>query len=224
MPDLPPPFDNHAAKPAAKTKDKTEEEIRAYTVGPVEPLHHQIEIVEYDSRWPDVFAHHANAIRSVLGRRALRIEHVGSTSVPNLAAKPVIDVLLVVACSARESDYAPDLESAGFELRIREPEWYEHCMFQRPDGSVNLHVLSSGCPEIDRMLIFRDWLRREAADRELYANTKLALANRQWKHVQNYADAKTAVIAEIMERARSGSKSWSEPGAAANGSNGEGAE
>ena len=132
----------------------------------------------------------------------LLLEHAGSTSVPGLVAKPVVDLLLVVADSANEPAYAPALEAAGYALRIREPHWYEHRMFNGPDTNVNLHVFSSGCSEIDRMLLFRDRLRSNAADRELYARTKSALAMKDWQHVQDYADAKTTVVEEILARAR----------------------
>jgi GrpB-like predicted nucleotidyltransferase (UPF0157 family) len=161
----------------------------------------RILIVDYDSRWPELFECEARRIRSVLHDRALQIEHVGSTSVPGLAAKPTIDLLVVVADSADESSYAPDLEAAGYVLRIREPNWIEHRMFKGPDTDINLHVLSSGCPEIDRMLLFRDWLRENPADRELYLRAKQALAKKEWAEIQNYADAKTSVVEEIMSRA-----------------------
>ena len=157
----------------------------------------RILIVDYDPQWPELFAREADRIRAVLGSRALRIEHAGSTSVPGLVAKPIIDMLLVVNDSADEDMYVPALEAAGYVLRIRETNWYEHRMFKGPDTEINLHVFSSGCPEIDRMLMFRDWLRSNAADRDLYARTKLALAQKEWKYVQNYADAKTVVIEEI---------------------------
>jgi GrpB-like predicted nucleotidyltransferase (UPF0157 family) len=111
-------------------------------------------------------------------------------------------VLLVVADSADEAAYIPALESAGYMLRIREPNWYEHRMLKGRDAETNLHVFSAGCPEIDRLLIFRDWLRGNAPDRDLYSRTKLALAQRQWEDVQDYADAKTMVIEEIIGRAR----------------------
>ncbi len=163
----------------------------------------RILIADYDPRWPELFDREADRIRSVLGSRALRIEHVGSTSVPGLAAKPVIDLLLVVADSAEENAYAPALQAAGYVLKIREPNWHEHRMFKGPDTDINLHVFSSACPEIERMLMFRDRLRSHAADRELYARTKLDLARKEWKDVQNYADAKTAVIEEIMGRTES---------------------
>ncbi len=180
----------------------TEEQIRILTIGELKPLSGRILIVNYDPQWPELFAREADRIRAVLGDRALRIEHTGSTSVPGLAAKPVIDMLLVVTDSANEDAYVRNLQAAGYVLRIRESNWYEHRMFQGPDAEINLHVFSSGCPEIDRMLMFRDWLRSNASDRDLYARTKLALAQKEWKYVQNYADAKTVVIEQIITRAR----------------------
>lgn len=129
------------------------------------------------------------------------MEHVGSTSVPGLCAKPIIDMLLVVEDSANEPSYVPALEAAGFTLRIREPEWFEHRLFKGPDIDINLHVFSAGATEIERMLRFRDWLRANEIDRDNYARAKRDLAQHVWRHVQNYADAKTSIIQEIMERA-----------------------
>ncbi len=189
-----------------QTQPLTEEQIRAHTIGELKPWSGRIPMVDYDPQWPELFLREADRIRARLGRRALRIEHTGSTSVPGLAAKPVIDVLLVVPDSADENAYAPALEAAGYVLRIREADWYEHRMFKGPDTEMNLHVFSFDCPEIDRMLMFRDWLRGNPADRDLYARTKLALAAKEWKYVQNYADAKTVVIEEILARAASAQK------------------
>jgi GrpB-like predicted nucleotidyltransferase (UPF0157 family) len=129
------------------------------------------------------------------------IEHAGSTSVPGLAAKPIIDIVLAVADSADEEAYVPALESAGYELRIREPDWYQHRLLRGPANAINLHVFSSGCPEIRRMLAFRDWLRDNADDHQLYERTKRALAQQEWSQVQDYADAKTPTIEEILTRA-----------------------
>ena len=166
----------------------------------------KIRIVDYDPRWPHLFHREAERIRAVLGDRALAIEHTGSTSIPGLAAKPVIDILLVVVDSANESEYAPALEGSGYRLHIREPRWHEHRMFKGPDTDINLHVLSHQCPEIERIFTFRNWLRINESDRELYEHTKRELARKQWKDTQSYADAKTAVIETIMSRAlKSGS-------------------
>ena len=182
----------------------SDEYLRTHIVGELKPLSGPIVLVDYDSRWPETFRNEAERIGSALGRRVLKLEHVGSTSVPCLPAKPIIDIVLVVADAADETEYARALEKAGYQLRIWEPGWYEHRMFQGPGDRVNLHVFSKGCPEIDRMLRFRDWLRVNEADRELYARSKRALAQQHWKYTQNYADAKTTVIEEIMSRAGQG--------------------
>jgi GrpB-like predicted nucleotidyltransferase (UPF0157 family) len=170
----------------------------------VKPLDGRIVLVDYDPRWAELFEREAARIRAVLAEEALRIEHVGSTSVPGLPAKPVVDIVLVVTDSADETAYLPALASTGYRLHIRETEWYEHRMFKGPDTDINLHTFSAGCPEIDRMLMFRDWLRVNPADRQLYALTKSTLAQKEWTFVQNYADAKSAVIDDIMTRARHG--------------------
>ncbi len=185
-----------------KHKRTTEEEIAAYTIGDVNPLAGPIVVDEYDPAWPALFEREAQRIRRSLGEHVVQLEHVGSTSVPGLAAKPRIDILLVVLNSSDEASYVPALETAGYLLRIREPHWYEHRVLKGPDTDVNLHVFSVGCVEIDQMLLFRDWLRANVEDRELYASKKRELAAREWKYVQNYADAKTSVVHDILARAR----------------------
>jgi len=180
----------------------SEDYLKAHTIGELKPLSASILLVAYDPAWPGRFEHEAERIRRTLGKKALRVEHVGSTSVPGLPAKPIIDVLLVVSASANETEYATSLEGAGYKLHVREPGWYEHRMFKGPENDVNLHVFSLGSPEIERMLAFRDWLRTNEDDRELYARSKRALAAQEWKYTQNYADAKTPVIEEIMSRVR----------------------
>jgi GrpB-like predicted nucleotidyltransferase (UPF0157 family) len=103
--------------------------------------------------------------------------------------------------SSNEDDYVPALEAEGYLLRIREPDWYEHRMLRKTDPSVNLHVFSADCPEINRMLAFRDHLRTNEADHQLYERTKRELAAREWAYVQDYADAKSDVVEEIIARA-----------------------
>jgi GrpB-like predicted nucleotidyltransferase (UPF0157 family)/GNAT superfamily N-acetyltransferase len=189
------------AEPQQTGRVPTEERVRSARADRTQPLAGRISIVDHDPQWGMLFEREATRIRSVLDDRALRIEHVGSTSVPGLAAKPIIDIVLVVTDSADEAAYLPAMAASGYRLQIREANWFEHRMLKGPDTDINLHVFSAGCPEIDRMLLFRDWLRMDAADRELYARTKLSLAGKDWAVVQDYADAKTPVVGEIMTRA-----------------------
>jgi GrpB-like predicted nucleotidyltransferase (UPF0157 family) len=187
--------------PPTTRQPSTEEDIRKYTVGELRPHAAPILLVDYDPAWPGLFERENARIRAALGERAVQLEHTGSTSVPGLAAKPCIDMTLVVPDSSDEASYASDLEAAGYVLAIREPDWFEHRVFKGPDTNVNLHVFSPGCQEIERMVGFRDWLRTHDEDRDLYERTKRELATREWRFVQNYADAKTAVVEEIVARA-----------------------
>ena len=171
------------------------------TVGGPRPLEAPIQVCEYDAEWPSWFAAEEAGIRAVLGERVLLLEHVGSTAVPGLPAKPLIDIAMELADTADEPAYVPDLEAAGYVLRIREPDWFEHRVFKDPERDINLHVFPAGCSEVRRMILFRDWLREHEDDRTLYARAKRELAARPWKYMQQYADAKTAVVAEIMARA-----------------------
>lgn len=183
----------------------TEEDLQAISVGKVVPHNAPITLAEYDPQWPALFDREAARIRAVLGDTAVRVEHVGSTSVPELAAKPIIDILLAVPDSADEQAYAPALEAAGYVLRIREPNWFEHRLFNGPDTNINLHVFTVGAAEIDRMLLFRDHLRADDADRDAYLQVKRDLARRTWQHVQHYADSKAAIVEQIMARASAAS-------------------
>jgi GrpB-like predicted nucleotidyltransferase (UPF0157 family) len=182
-------------------QDSAEEIARAHLTLPPKKLDGPIALSEYDPSWPKQFAKERRLIKRALALDALLIEHVGSTSVPGLAAKPIVDILLVVEDSADEATYVPALESIGYVLRIREPKWHEHRLLKRT--GVNLHVFSRGDGEIERMLIFRDRLRMNPDDRGLYLRTKRSLARRDWKYAQNYADAKSKVVEAIIKRAQS---------------------
>jgi GrpB-like predicted nucleotidyltransferase (UPF0157 family) len=182
----------------------TEDQIIAATVGERQPLSSTIYLAPYDPAWPSLFERLAVQIHTALGDAILLLEHVGSTSVPGLSAKPTIDMVLAVADSTDEASYVVPLEEKGYTLRIREPDWYEHRLLKTPEIKGNLHVFTAGCVEIERMLLFRDWLRTHADDRLLYEDTKRELAARTWKYTQNYADAKADIVREILARARRG--------------------
>lgn len=181
-----------------------ERELPETTVGAIQPLTGRVQIHDYDPSWPDIYAREAQRIRDVLGERAVCVEHVGSTSVPGLPAKPIIDIVLEVPDSTDEAEYVPEMERAGYTLRVREPDWFEHRLFKGPDTNINLHVFSAGCAESERMMLFRNWLRESDTDRELYVDAKRELASQDWTYMQQYADAKSDVVAQIMTRARAG--------------------
>jgi GrpB-like predicted nucleotidyltransferase (UPF0157 family) len=131
-----------------------------------------IRLADPDPEWTMQYGRQKERIQTALGPRALQVEHVGSTSVPELAAKPVIDIVLVVTNSADETGYVPDLEAAGYVLQFREPDWYEHRFLHDHNPDVQVHVFTVGSPEVERMLLFRDRLRTRSDERELYERTK----------------------------------------------------
>ena len=180
--------------------DELEQYLETVTLGALE--RRAVEIVEYEPSWADRYAAEAARIHAALDGREALLEHIGSTAVPGLAAKPIVDILLVVVDPADEAAYVPALEAAGYEVRIREPAWFEHRMLRTPARDVHLHVLPAGCPEIERYLLLRDRLRSDASERELYTATKRRLAVQTWPTVQHYAEAKSQVVEAIIGRAR----------------------
>jgi GrpB-like predicted nucleotidyltransferase (UPF0157 family) len=174
----------------------TDEKLEMGLIGGVEKR--DIKIAGYDSRWPALFEKHAKIIAGAIGSAACRIEHIGSTSVPGLAAKPIIDILVVVKDSGDESVYLRQLEAAGYLLRVREPDWYEHRMFRTSERDVHVHIYSDGCPEIQRCFTFRDRLRRNSGERKRYEQIKRQLAAQDWPDMNAYARAKTQVIEEVI--------------------------
>ena len=182
----------------------SDQKLAEVTVGERKELNSTITLVDYDPAWPRRFEEVEKQVRAALKGLVVLLEHAGSTSVPGLSAKPIIDIVLEVPDTTDEQAYFPALEKSGFILRIREPDWFEHRLLKLED--VNLHVFPAHCEETTRMLRFRDWLRSNADDRRLYQRTKESLAKQVWKHTQNYADAKTAVVEEIMSRATLGTR------------------
>jgi GrpB-like predicted nucleotidyltransferase (UPF0157 family) len=185
---------------AAQWGPGEEASLRAAWVTEPPRLDGPVTLAAYDPGWPALFEREAARLRGVLGPRVRLLEHIGSTSVPGLAAKPVIDILMVVADPADESGYVAPLEQAGYRLVIREPDWHQHRVLKGPDTDINLHVHAEGSPEVARNLQFRDHLRADQADRELYQRAKQELAGRHWAYIQQYADAKSGVVQDILRR------------------------
>ena len=183
----------------------TEADIaQGYVDGKPARLDGKVVLAEYDPAWPGLFEREAARIRGLLGDDARLVEHVGSTSIPGMAAKPVIDIVLAVPDSADEPSYVPRLEAAGYVLRIREPDWHEHRLCKGPDTNVNLHIFSDGSSEIDRMLAFRDRLRTDPEAFGRYLAAKRELAAQDWEFTQQYADAKSDVVEAIIAEAQPG--------------------
>ena len=159
-----------------------------------------IVIANHDAAWPVRFVELQRRVVHALPTTALSVEHIGSTSVPGLAAKPIIDMLLTVAAVDDEAAYVGALEDAGFVLRVREPG---HRLFRTPERDVHLHVYEPSDTAVQDYLDLRDWLRTSEADRALYEATKRELARRAWSDMNDYADAKSDVIRAILGRARS---------------------
>ncbi|HXH81259.1 GrpB family protein [Nocardioides sp.] len=155
-------------------------------------------LADYDPNWPSWYRSHERRITTALGT-GVQVEHTGSTSVPGLAAKPILDILVAVEDITAEEDYLDQLVDAGYELRVREPG---HRMVRTPARDVHVHIHGIGDLEALDLLCFRDRLRSDPEDRDLYERTKRALIDQDWPDMNAYAEAKSAVIAEIKGRAR----------------------
>ena len=166
-------------------------------VGGPEALTHPLS--DYDPEWEARYLEHRRRIGEALDTAGVDIEHIGSTSVPGLAAKPIIDIVVAVDDITAEEDYLDALLAAGYELRVREPG---HRLVRTPSRDVHVHIYERGAPAIDEYLLLRDHLRSDTTDRALYEQTKRQLLSREWSDMNDYADAKTDVIAAIKERAR----------------------
>jgi GrpB-like predicted nucleotidyltransferase (UPF0157 family) len=160
----------------------------------------KIVVEEYDPGWVGRFEAAGSALREALGGLVVGVEHVGSTSVPGLAAKSIIDIDLLLDDTADESRYLPALEAIGYRLVLREPWWYGHRMFVSGAEDVNLHVWPPTAPEPIRHRLFRDWLRSHPEDLELYASAKRRLARDTVDRPGDYSLAKNEVIDDIFAR------------------------
>jgi GrpB-like predicted nucleotidyltransferase (UPF0157 family) len=183
-------------------KPETDEEMAAIRVSGTVTAHNDtIHLAGYDPTWPLMYEAEAAKIRAALGDGSLLLEHVGSTSIPGLCAKPLIDIVLGVSDSADEDAYVPALTARGYRLHLREPDWEQHRVMKGVFPPVNLHVFTAGSVEITRMLAFRDRCRDDPDERRLYEAAKRELAGRTWRHVQHYANAKSDVVEAIIDRA-----------------------
>ncbi len=181
---------------------ETDEEMAAIHVGGTARLHNAtVVLAPYDTSWPAQYAAEAGKIRAALGDAALVLEHVGSTSLPGMAAKPILDIVLGVADSADEPAYVPALAAQGYRLHIREPDWHEHRLMKGMTPAVNLHIFTAGDHEIERLVAFRDRCRSHPEELGLYLSTKRELASRVWRYTQHYANAKAEVVEAIIARA-----------------------
>ncbi|MET7424240.1 GrpB family protein [Dactylosporangium sp. NPDC005555] len=178
----------------------TPEQLHAGVVGEWPKPPGPIVLHPYDPAWPDRYAAVSAAIRAVLGDLVAGLEHVGSTSVPGLAAKPVIDIDLLIADTADESAYVPALTAAGYVLVLREPWWHGHRMLVSAAADVHLHVWPQDAPEPVRHKLFRDWLRTRPDDLRLYASVKYRLAGETAANPGDYSLAKNDVIDDIYAR------------------------
>ena len=166
-------------------------------VGGTEAL--EVSLHTHDDRWAGIYEDHRRRIHDALAPVAVEIEHIGSTSVPGLAAKPIVDIVVTVDDITAEEDYLDALLAQGYELRVREPR---HRLVRTPARDVHVHIYERDDPAVDEYLLLRDRLRSHAGDRALYEETKRALLSSRWDDMNAYADAKTDIILEIKARAR----------------------
>jgi GrpB-like predicted nucleotidyltransferase (UPF0157 family) len=162
-----------------------------------------IVITEYDEQWPRLAAIEVQRITDALGEQLVSLEHVGSTSVPGLPAKPILDLDLAVPDPVQEDAYIPQLEAAGYEFRFRERSWHEHRFLRRDVPHVNLHVFGPGSPELIRHRLLRDWLRTHPDDAAAYADIKRRSAeasNASAEEVMDYNRRKEPFIRDLLDR------------------------
>ena len=174
------------------------------------PTGYVVRIEEPDPTWPQRYDELEQQITAALGERALAVEHVGSTSVPGLPAKPIIDIDVTVADPTDEASYAPALESIGLVHWLTEPGWHQHRLFKMlTEPRAHVHVFGPDCPEVVRHRMFRDWLIDHPEDRELYAEAKrsaLAAVDEPGADHgalgfgQRYSKVKEPVVRQIYDR------------------------
>lgn len=166
-----------------------------------------ITILEPKPEWPQRFEEVKSRIEKALGSFVIETAHSGSTGVPGLPAKDILDIDLTLKDVTDEESYVKPLEDAGFRFLLREPGWHQHRFFVEdwPDAyHVNLHVWGPDSPEVIRHRIFRDWLLKTPSDLQLYAKVKREAADQAviaGDSMMDYTQRKDKTIQEILERA-----------------------
>jgi GrpB-like predicted nucleotidyltransferase (UPF0157 family) len=186
----------HDGPVSRRTRPRRPDVTTVELVGGVEPL--KVGLGDYDPCWVDVYHSHRDRIREAIPVE-VTIEHIGSTAVPGLAAKPIVDICVVVDDITAEEDYLDPLLTAGYELRVREPG---HRLMRTPARDVHVHLYPRGHPAIVDYLLLRDRLRSHSDERSRYERVKRSLIEQQWDDMNAYAEAKTEVISAIKARAR----------------------
>lgn len=166
----------------------------------------RVSVVEYRPEWPRVFEDEKKVVEAALGGVAARVEHVGSTAVAGLAAKPVIDIMVGLEDFSTADSLVPKIQALGYEYVQK----YEDVMpfrrfFLKDRGGVRthqIHMVGTDTEFWERTLLFRDYLRQNPGVAAAYAALKKELAQREWEHVNDYAGAKTEFIRGVEREAR----------------------
>ncbi|MFX0092562.1 MAG: GrpB family protein [Candidatus Hodarchaeota archaeon] len=162
----------------------------------------KIVIVPYNDEWPKLFLRIAGELRKALGQTALRIDHIGSTAIPGLAAKPVIDLQISVASLEPLDLYRKPIESLGYALRPNNPDLTKRYFREVPGKRrTHIHVKRAGSWTEQCALLFRDYLRVHNEDLERYAKLKYQLAEKYRDDRKSYTETKGPFIWTIMAKA-----------------------
>jgi GrpB-like predicted nucleotidyltransferase (UPF0157 family) len=159
-------------------------------------------VMPYDQQWPILFQEISQRMKSVLGEAALRIDHIGSTSVPNLDAKPIIDIQVSVTSLEPLDTYKSPLESIGFIYQADNPDLTKRYFRENPgDRRTHIHVRKAGSWSEQFALLFRDYLRTHPTECETYASEKYRLMDKYQNERDLYVEGKGPIIYAIIQRA-----------------------
>ncbi len=166
---------------------------------------HPVIIVEYDPRWPELYEEEKSVVMATVGGMVRSIEHIGSTSVPGLGAKPIIDIVAGVEGPSEADECVALLAGVGYDdvtPQPDNPDWY-YCLGRRLDGAYcHLHLMRQGSRFMEGHVLFRDHLRANPDVAREYQELKRVLAERHRDDRPGYGEAKTGFIESVVERAR----------------------